>query len=72
MLSNLMAGGLLVSQAKEIGPEGPNTYPPAFPEHLKAKFPFSLPIAFRSGSLVVHHYQEQPSKESSTKPSDKQ
>lgn len=72
VLSNLMAGGLLVSQAKEIGPEGPNAYPPDFPEHLKAKFPFSLPIAFRSGSLVVHHYQEQSATDSPTESTDKQ
>lgn len=54
VLSNLMAGGLLASQAKEIGPEGPAGYPPAFPENLKSKYPWRLPIAFRSGTLIVH------------------
>jgi len=55
VLTNLMAAGLLASQAKEIGPEGESGYPPAFPERLKSEHPWNLPIAFRSGTLVVHH-----------------
>ena len=60
ILTNLMTPGLLVSQAKEIGPEGPFSYPPAFPEDLKSNYPWNLPIAFRSGTLVVHQYPEKP------------
>ncbi|QDT91250.1 hypothetical protein Pan161_29060 [Gimesia algae] len=56
ILTNLMTPGLLVNQAKEIGPEGPHGYPPAFPDNLKSDYPWNLPIAFRSGTLAVHHY----------------
>ncbi|QDT25364.1 hypothetical protein Pan153_32290 [Gimesia panareensis] len=71
VLSNLMAGGLLVSQAKEVGPEGPSAYPPAFPEHLKTTFPWNLPIAFRAGTLVVHRYPGEPIENPPQESSDK-
>lgn len=54
VLTNLMAGGLIVDQAKAIGPEGLLGFPPGFPEKLRREFPWDLPIAFRAGSLVVH------------------
>lgn len=64
VLTNLMTVGLLVPQAKAIGPEGQNGYPPAFPEPLKSKYPWNLPIAFRTGTLVVHRYPGEPVVES--------
>jgi hypothetical protein len=54
VLTNAMAGGLLASQAKEIGPEGSQGLPPGFPQSMRQEFPWHLPIAFRSGSLIVH------------------
>ncbi len=54
VLTNAMAGGLLASQAKEIGMEGPTGLPPGFPEAMRQEFPWHLPIAYRSGSLIVH------------------
>lgn len=69
VLTNLMAAGLLSRHAKEIGPAGINSYPPAFPKHLESQYPWNLPIAFRSGTLVVLRVPQNTSaKEQTSKP----
>jgi len=39
VLTNLMSAGLLVNQAREIGPAGINSHPPAFPKQLQTQYP---------------------------------
>ncbi|MCH9655764.1 MAG: hypothetical protein K0U86_13940 [Planctomycetes bacterium] len=65
VLTNLMSAGLFSNQAKENGPLGINSYPPAFPKQLQTQYPWNLPIAFRSGTLVVHRT---PGNAAATKP----
>jgi len=58
VLTNFMAGGLLIHEAEEAGPDGYLGLPPQFPQHLRKEFPWNLPIVFRSGSLAVHEMPE--------------
>lgn len=54
VVSNLMSAGLSRPQALVVGESGPLSLPPAFPTELSHTFPWSLPMVFRSGTLIVH------------------
>ena len=39
----------------EAGPQGETAeYPPSFPQEYRRRFPWSYPIVYRAGSIVIH------------------
>jgi len=49
-----MATAGLTQEELQAGSQGENAHlPPAFPEELKGRFPWSYPIAFRAGSIII-------------------
>src|SRR5262249_18260598 len=57
LVTNLREAGLTTAQAAAGQPQA---LPPAFPEHLKAVYPWSEPIVFRAGRYVVHDVTGRP------------
>lgn len=59
VVTDLVAGGMSRRQATEVGPDGPAAPPPAFLRSLesqpfKGTFPWSHPVVYRSGTILVH------------------
>ena len=54
VVTDLVASGLSPEDKFEVGSAGPLSLPPDFPRDLKKDFPWSYPIVFRSGSILVH------------------
>ena len=54
VVSDLQKVGLTPAQAAAVGRNGPLALPPAFPDYLCNRYPWSEPIVFRAGRYLVH------------------
>lgn len=54
VVTDLAGCGMTLSQALEIGPDGPNAPPPAYRTVSHRNYPWSHPVVFRSGTYLVH------------------
>jgi hypothetical protein len=54
VVSDLYKIGVTPSQAVAVGSGGPLALPPAFPDFLKSRYPWSEPVVFRAGRYLVH------------------
>jgi hypothetical protein len=57
IVTDLRGTQLPASIINAVGPEGELSLPPGFPERARKVFPWSYPIVFRAGTLLVHRVE---------------